>query len=123
MTSAKKTLAQTHTPDVQFLVASELGKMSGQMQAVLSEMSRFNGELVRMNGEMDKKHAENQSLIAKNHEENTKLLNAHKEDDEKNFDKLFNWYNRVAGGVILLGFIFTLVKWLLPLFTGAKLGE
>ncbi len=121
--TTKKPLAEPQTTDVQFLVATRMGELSGQMAAVLSELSRLSGELVRMNTEMDSKHNENQSLIAKNHEENKTLLNDHKVEDEANFDKLFKWYNRIAGGVILLGFLFTLIKWLTPLFTGVKLGE
>ena len=116
-------MTRSQSPDVQFVVASELGKVSGQMQTMLGEVSRINGELVRQNADMDNKHRENQALIALNHKENQELLNAHKKDDDSNFKKLFTWYNRVTGMCVLIGILFAVVKWIWPLLSGIKLGE
>lgn len=104
-------------------IASRIGELSGVNQAVLSELSRLNQELVRLGAEMDKKHEENIKRIEERHAQNSELLQAHKAEDGKNFDKIFKYFNYISGGAGLLVILWAIFKVLLPVFLQGKLGE
>lgn len=101
-------------------LAKEIGSLSGGQQAMLSELQRISSELVRLAAELDKKHEENLNRIDQRHTENITLLNLHKDEDNKNFTKIFRIWNMVAGGCSLVAILWALLKFLVPLIIAAK---
>ena len=104
-------------------LAGRMGELVGTSQAVLSELSRLNGELIRLGNELDKKHEENIKRIEERHQHNTALLSEHKDEDSRNFAKIFKWMNYVSGAFGLTVILWSIVKLVLPLFLNIKLGE
>lgn len=105
-------------------LAKEMGSLAGSQQAVLSELQRLSTELVRLQTELDKKHEENIKKIDERHSENLSALNIHKEEDSRNFQKIFRIWNMVSGGAALLLFLWAIAKFFLPIILAAKgLGE
>ena len=105
-------------------LAKEMGLLSGSQQAVLSELQRLNTELTKLSAELDVKHEENIRRIDLRHAENLKALETHKEDDNRNFNKIFSMWNKIAGGIALLVILWGILKFFVPLLIAAKsLGE